>query len=148
MRTAVVLFLAGALCAPAWATLGQGAASVRRDQQQMRAKAMRSLQRQGYSVQQLRSASGVQVREYLDPDGHVFAVAWNGPVHPNLQQLLGTYFGAFKQAMQQRTRVSRGPVEIRVGDMVVQLGGHMRALFGRAILVSQMPANVSREVVR
>src|ERR1700722_19006066 len=33
------------------------------------------------------------VDEYVSPAGTVFAVAWHGPFVPDMQQILGSYFG-------------------------------------------------------
>jgi hypothetical protein len=81
------------------------------------------------------------MREFVTPNGKVFAVAWQGPTRPDLRQALGQYFDAY--ALAPRSKLAdRRHVQIQQGDLVVQAGGHMRALSGRAYLLSAIPSGV------
>ena len=139
----VVLLLASV---PGWAVLGEYANSVTTDQQHMRAQLTETV-RQGYSVKELRSADGKTIREYVSPAGLVFGVSWHSPFMPDLQQLLGSYYGRLQQAAQTQRR-RRGPLVIRTKDFVLFSGGHMRSFEGAAYVPNLLPANVSAEVVR
>src|SRR5215470_2553142 len=142
---AVVLSLG---VAPARAVLGQRVDSVTSDQQHLRGE-LRSVDRQGYSVEEISSGDGTVVREYVSPNGMVFGIAWKGPTMPDLNQLLGSYFADFQQASQaQTTQRRRAPVAVRTERLVVELGGHMRAFHGRALVPGLVPNSVSEAVVQ
>jgi hypothetical protein len=139
----VFLFLGSV---PGWAVLGEYENSITTDQQRIHAQ-LRQISRQGYTVQQLSSTGGRTVREYVSPKGLVFGVAWQGPTMPNLQQLLGSYFGQVQQAA--RSRRQRGaPLVVRTDNLVLVSGGHMRSFHGVAYAPNLLPAGVSAEVVR
>lgn len=125
-----------------FAALGGDTTSISRDQSHMRAQ-LRASASNGYSVHELQTEAGVNVREYIAA-GKVFAVAWDGPSLPDLSQLLGTHFPAFKQSMAaRRSRGVRGPVALQQNDLVVESRGNMRAFTGRAYVPSLLPPQVS-----
>jgi len=107
----------------------------------------RVLSAENYTVHEYQLASGTQVREYLSSSGSVFAVAWNGPFMPNLQELLGSYFGQYRQALET-ARGGLGPVMIQRPGLVVHSEGHMRAFSGKAYLPEFLPKNLSAEEIR
>lgn len=92
-----------------------------------------------FSVHSLTSPGGVRVRQYADAYGHVFAVAWDGPVLPDLETLLGSSYAAYAEAQRQRGR----GVRIQTPRLVVESAGMMRAFFGKALLPERLPQNVS-----
>src|SRR5579859_1107456 len=51
-----------------------------------------------YVVYEIESSSGSIVREYLTPEGRVFAVTWHGARLPDMRRLLGDYFDIFRTA--------------------------------------------------
>lgn len=130
----------------AFATLGEDGSTVEHDRAQLRAQRSVS-QASAYSVHELQLPGGTQVREYLTAANQVFAVAWNGPSIPDLQQLLGTYFPRY-QAAAQANQGARRPVVVQASDLVVRTGGHPRAFFGMVYLPAQMPSGVSAEQIR
>jgi hypothetical protein len=75
----------------------------------------------------------------------VFAVAWRGPVLPDLSDLLGNYFDTFKREIDQARATGRrgGPVNIQRADLVVQSNGRMRNFFGHAFAPTLIPAGVN-----
>jgi hypothetical protein len=107
----VVLLMAGTI--PARATLGEIEASVFADQSQINAT-LRTLSSEKYTMHELRGPSGTTVREYVGSGGTVFAIAWDGPLMPNLRQLLGPQFDRYVAALAARRNV-RGPVSIQFG---------------------------------
>ena len=131
---------------PGWAVLGEYEGSVTTDQQHMRAQ-LRETPRQGYSIKQLSAPDGRTIREYVSSAGLVFGVAWQGQRMPDLQQLLGSYFGQVKQAARPR-RQRGGPLVIQSKDFVLVSGGHMRSFRGFAYVPNLLPAGVPAEVVR
>jgi hypothetical protein len=144
----LALSMLTAVLAPgiARAALGQDSTTVERDVAQLRAQ--RSIRTAGaYSVHQLQTPGGTQVREYLNASNQVFAVAWNGPSIPDLQQLLGGYFPRYRAAAQAIGRARRG-VAVQDSDLVIRTGGHTRAFFGVAYLPAKMPAGVTEGDIR
>ncbi len=142
-RTArgILLVAVLALVAPAWASLGNNSASVQADSAHMNGT-LHSISNPRYTIQEIRTAIGQTVREFVSPGGSVFAVAWDGPTPPDLQQLLGSYFEQFRQSSEQRPHQSRGPLLIEMPTLVVQQSGHLRAFRGRAYLPAALPSGV------
>jgi uncharacterized protein DUF2844 len=133
---------------PSLAALGGDVSSVQDDQLHINA-ARRITQANGYSIHELRSPAGVVVREFASPAGKVFAVAWQTSAFPDLKQLLGAHFEEFQQTVQaQNLRGGHAPLIIHQPDLVVEMGGHMRAFVGRAYLPDEMPAGVRVEDLR
>jgi hypothetical protein len=99
---------------------------------------------ESYTVHEIQAATGTVVREFLSPEGKVFAVAWNGPRLPDLRQLLGSYFEPYRAAIQSRSgvRMARRPVVIDQPGLVVQIGGHIGAFSGRAYVPEMLPSSV------
>jgi hypothetical protein len=139
------------LCAwlPAYGSLGANAASVQDDQIHLRGS-LRTTAAEGYSVQEIQSAGSTVVREYVSAAGKVFGVAWEGRWPPDLRQVLGSFFDQYVQAARTQSGVRgvRRPFSIKSQGLVVQIGGHPRAFFGRAYLAEQLPANVRAEDIR
>jgi len=131
----------------ALAALGQGGSSVESDRAQLQAQ-RNITQSNGYSVHELTLPGGTQVREYLSPSQQIFAVAWNGPSIPDLQQLLGAYFPRYQSAAARAARGLRRPVVLQEPDLVIQSGGHARAFSGAAYLPQKMPSGVGAEQIR
>src|SRR5262249_51749114 len=93
---AAALTVGLALSSSALAALGGDVGSVAADRVALAAQ-LRSTAMVQYDVHQIDSGT-VTVREYVTRAGHVFAVTWDGPVPPDMQQLLGEYFPRFNQA--------------------------------------------------
>jgi hypothetical protein len=136
------------LCRLSFSSLGGDTASVQADATRMQAR-VQSSRRPGYMLHEIQSATGTTVREYVSPAGTVFAVAWKGPYAPNLQQLLGSQFEQYQQAMKTPNgHATHGPVTIRLPNLVVRLSGHMGDYSGRAYIPDKVPAGVSLESIR
>lgn len=88
--------------------------------------------------------SGTTVREFTRADGLVFAVSWEGPVLPDLNELLGNYFSTFMEGVkQERQSAGRGsPLQISRDGLVVRSNGRMRNFFGHAYAPALVPAGV------
>jgi hypothetical protein len=95
-----------------------------------------------YRVHQIEQPTGTVIREYAGLDGKVFAVTWHGPFSPNLRQTLGSYFDQYAAAAPGG-RQDRNHVQVRASNLVVQVGGHMRAYSGRAYLPQALPSGVT-----
>lgn len=132
----------------AFAALGGDISSLQADQAHMNAS-LRSTQMPAYMIHELRSPTGVVVREFASSSGQIFAVSWNGPFPPDLRQLLGSHFEDFRQAAEaQAGRRTRGPLFVEQNGLVVQIGGHMRSYAGHAYLADQIPPGVHADDLR
>lgn len=144
---AVAALAALFLSAPAFAVLGGDAATVQADSARMKADAHRVNRDDRYTVHIITLPSGTRVREYVSPQGKVFGVAWQGPVRPDLQQLMGSYFDDYAQGVRSK-RTRRQATRIEERDLVVTMGGHARALTGRAYVKSLLPQDVAPEDIQ
>lgn len=130
----------------AFAALGGDVASVQNDAVKMKAS-VRSTQSEAYMVHEIRG-SGTVVREYVSPLGKVFAVAWEGPALPDMEQVLGSYFAQFQQAVQHSNRRGHGPAVVELPGLVVYSSGHMRAFVGKAFVPEMLPSGVAPESIK
>ncbi len=101
----------------------------------------------GWEVHELRLPSGALVREYRLPSGAVFALAWSGPVPPNLRLLLGPYFQPYVQSPRDRPS-SHHVRAVATPEWVVQSAGQQQSFLGRAWLPPQLPAGFDLDAVR
>jgi hypothetical protein len=127
----------------ALATLGESTDSVKSDREALSSVRSTITVRNGYTVHEIESDS-TTVREYVSPSGVVFGIAWNGLVHPDLTQLLGSYAGEYHEALQQTPRQpDRRRLRVKSDGIVVEKWGHMRNLQGRAYVPALIPPGVS-----
>jgi hypothetical protein len=97
-----------------------------------------------FEIQEIIAATGTRVREFVNRDGLVFAVAWSGPAEPDLQLLLGAHFAQYHQARMAQTPPGlHRDLRLALPDLVIESGGHLRAYRGRAYLPTRVPAGVS-----
>jgi len=130
------------------ATLGESADSIMSDRKALSAVQRAPAVRSGYTVHEIASASTV-VREYISPSGIVFGIAWNGLIHPDLAQLLGTYAGEYREALRQIPRQpGRRRLQVKTNSVVVEKWGHMRNLQGRAYVPALVPPGVRIDEIR
>ncbi len=145
---AVAVALALAVPLGAAAALGEPAGSVASDRKALNAVSRGTTDLGRYSVEEIESGSGT-VREYVAPDGTVFAIAWRGRAHPDLGPLLGRYSDAYHAALKRTPRTpGRHSLEVKGDDVVVQKWGHMRDLRGRAYAPSLLPPGVNLDEIR
>ncbi len=89
-------------------------------------------------------SNGLLVRQYVDAIGLVFAVAWEGPVLPDFERLLGAAYQTYAVAVRQQKR----GVTIQTPDLVIESGGMMRSFAGRAFLPAKLPSNLTAKDIR
>ena len=144
-----VVLLMLALPIPALAALGGDATSVQQDQAQMKST-LKTTEAETYTTHELTAPGKTVVKEYVSPEGKVFAITWSGPFIPNMQQLLGTYFDRFAQAAkaQRENHPGHRPVSIQQSDFIFQNGGHMRAYVGRAYVPAMVPQGVNVDALQ
>jgi hypothetical protein len=142
---------------PAWAALGDNAASVLTDQASMKGT-LRSTDNRTYVLHEITMSSGAKVREFVTPGGAVFGVAWEGQVPPDFQLLLGAYFQQAQQASAAQRAASqpdgapvrrgRGPTVIETPGLVLYQTGHMRSFHGQAYIPQLVPQGVQASEIR
>jgi hypothetical protein len=132
----------------AWATLGGPADSVITDRKALSAVRGGTTVQPGYTVQEI-ITDATNVREYVSPAGIVFAIAWNGMMHPDLTTLLGSYVAEYQQALQNTPRqMGMRRSEVRGNNVVVEKWGHMRNLQGRAYVPVLVPPGVNLDEIK
>ena len=138
------------LTSPASASLGGDADSVSADSVEFKGQRLLRTAMPQFDRHDITTGSGTVVHEYLSRAGKVFAVSWQGSVHPDLRQLLGTYFEQYTQAVQAERahRRGHGPLRIEQPGLVIQLEGHMRSYRGRVYVPQMLPAGVHAEDIR
>jgi len=151
MSNPIVMFAAIVLSAtsPALAALGQPEASIEGDRQSLGGERTTAVG-PSYSVATITS-TGLTVREYVSPDGIIFAVSWRGIGIPNLSVLLGDYFQAYEDARSESLKKEpklRGPMAFATADLIIETGGHMRDLWGRAVAPALLPPSVTLQDIR
>lgn len=140
--------LAGLAASPARAALGEAEASVSRDREALAAAARGTTDRGTHTVHEL-ERGGTTIREYVSPQGLVFAVTWEGLANPDLRTLLGTYAAEYEQAAAASRRVKgRRAQRVIAPRVVVERWGHMRDLHGRAFVPDLVPQGVSLDEIR
>ena len=122
---------------PCWAELGGTVDSISADQEHMKGS-RRVTAAQGYTLHEIQAGSGTAVREFVSPEGTVFAVAWQGPFTPDLHKLLGSYYDQYAQAIQAK-RARRAPLIVHEPGLVIESGGHMRSSYGRVYVPELTP---------
>jgi hypothetical protein len=144
-----IFLIAFAFCCCAHASLGGDITSVHDDQAKLQGT-LQTTSKSSYDVHQIQGMSGLVVREYVSRSGAVFGVAWQGRTHPDLRQVLGASYDQYIQAIQaQRTqRHGHGPLLIQTPGLVVQTGGHMGALTGKAFIPQSLPGGVRPEDIQ
>lgn len=132
------------LCAgQARAALAGDQASVQSDAQAFGARSSQATQSTATVVTQM-LANGLVLRQYLDATGLVFAVAWEGPVLPDFERLLGPHFQAYAAAARQQKR----GVNLQDSSVVIESGGMMRSFSGRAYLPNKLPSTWTAQDIR
>ena len=137
---------------PAHARLGESEQSIEVDRKALNAVApSASIAHDNlYTVHEMESGSG-KVREYVDSSGTVFAISWEGLVHPDLSKLLSAnHFTEYKQELKKSPRPHghRHHHCVRGAHVVVEKWGHMRHLQGRAYLLKAVPKGVDIDGIR
>ncbi|MBF0457672.1 MAG: DUF2844 domain-containing protein [Nitrospirae bacterium] len=127
------------------ATIGGSVDSVEADRKALSGanQPVRQMVFDGYTVAEIKSGQ-TAIHEFISPEGIVFGIAWSGPVHPDLTQLLGSYHDEYIIALTQTPR-KHGKRHSRIetaSGLVVERWGHMRSLKGRAYVPDLIPYGV------
>jgi len=148
MSGCIALFMSLAPIQSAHAALGGDTGSISTDRKVLQAVHRATTDHKGYTVEEVVSDATV-IREYVSPSGIVFGIAWNGYAHPDLSQLLGSYWGEYSVAQQRITRkFGRKRQQLVTDNIVVEHWGHMRNLQGRAYVTSLIPTGVNIDEIK
>ncbi len=99
----------------------------------------------GYTVHENLLDNGTRVQEFVTPSGVVFAVAWRGPVLPDLRALLGDYLIIFQRHTDavRQGGLRGGPVNLVQEGLVLRSSGRMGDFSGYAYVPTLVPAGVN-----
>lgn len=130
------------------AALGEAKESVAPDAKVLTANRVSKTVYNGYTVEQIDSDS-VTVREYVSLTGVVFAIAWNGLIHPDLAPLLGKHADEYEESLRRALhKPGRRQLRVETTRIVVEKWGHMRNLQGRAYIPALIPDGVAIDEIR
>jgi hypothetical protein len=101
-----------------------------------------------YRISESVLTTGTTVREYIGANGIVFAVTWNGPFLPDLQNLLGKHFDTMRTEAARVPRAGHSQLQIVRPEVSIYSGGHMRAFIGRAWIASEFPADFKQDDIQ
>lgn len=121
------------LLRPGWAALGEAPSASLTSSQN------------GYAVHETVADNGTRVQEFVSPAGLVFAVAWQGPVLPDLSLLLGRFHASYRLETEQKrlAGLRGGPVAMARDGLVLRSNGRMRQFFGHAYAPALVPAGLN-----
>ncbi len=132
------------LPAASHAALGEDAASVERDRVAMKGT-LKVTPQIVYEVHEITAPTG-RVREFV-ASGRVFAVAWDGPAIPDLNQLLGAHVATF-HALVKPQPGNHHVVAIRTDGMIISLRKLPRGMEGHVVVPALMPNGVALAALR
>jgi hypothetical protein len=126
----------------AYADLGGDLTSLQKDSKVLAAPRTVTTHPQ-YDLHEMKTG-GARVHEFMDSSGKVFGIAWAGKKHPNLRTLMGAHYSEFQKAFAQARHQRRhgGSVIVEVGNLHVEMGGHMMAISGQVWLKDQIPTGM------
>jgi hypothetical protein len=139
---------AAAASVPAYASLGADRSSVEADRSALHGQISSATTASGFEIQEITTPAGVHVREYLSAQGKVFALSWQGPVRPDLRQMLGSYYARYAQAVTEPHVGGHRHLTVHQPGLVVESNGRMRAFYGRAWDPDSLPADFSPADIR
>lgn len=137
------------------AALGNKVDSIAKDQKRLSAK-LKSAQEvaastnptEKYTVQELVSDANT-VKEFIDQNGVIFAVSWQGLSPPDLSVLLGSYYSQYNTTQKNLERPhGKRQQTVEANTLVVQRYGHMRDLRGRAYDTNLVPSGISIDDIK
>jgi hypothetical protein len=108
---------------------------------------LRTVTMAGYLLHEIQTPTGTVVREYSSPAGTIFGVSWEGPFLPDLHQLLGASWDSYVEAARKK-RLGRGPLLLRLPELVFESTGHSRSFHGRAYVPRLLPEGVPADGIR
>ncbi len=135
--------LLGACClVPAYAGLGDAAATVEHDRQMLRGASVKRTSMPSYDRHEMETADGTTVREYSVRNGPVFAVDFAGPALPDLKVLLADHYDDYLAAAKSRRR-NHHALTFSSDGVVFTINKLPRGFQGAAHVPSLLPPGVN-----
>lgn len=123
------------------AGLGENVAHIAQDRVVLRGTPVQVTRSGAYDRHELQTAAGVQVREFADRSGRIFAVTFNGPSKPDLKVLLGAHYTEYATAT--RPSVSTHKVYTHAsGTLALSIVKLPRGFTGSAFIPDAVPVGV------
>jgi len=135
-----------ALTTPSFARLGEPETLIKAEATQLGASLLEE-RTATHKIVTLDTPAELRIRQWVNAQGRVFAITWAGPVMPDLAQLLGRHYTAFREAAE-RGHSTRSAVRLDTPEVVIESAGRMRAFRGRAFCPPMLPAGVRPEDIR
>ncbi len=132
--------------ASAFAALGGDVASVARDAAAAGASHVVTAL-PSYELHESRTMDGMQLRQYVDRSGKVFALSWSGPRSPDVSALLGGYAAHYHEALRTHG-INHHVATLVEPGLEVSVVKLPRGWRGAALLPDAIPAGVSRSDIR
>lgn len=130
---------------PALAALGGNSASIETDRVAVRGITHTVTQMQSYDRHDISTADGLQLHEYADRSGRVFAVTWQGRAVPDLRTLLGQHYAEYASAARAPRPGGHHVFAARSGHLLIQIMRLQRGFIGDARVPELVPPGVSSE---
>ena len=128
--------------------MGDEVKKIQDDKVLLKAQSLKVIQKEKFSIYEIQVPE-YKIREYVNSDRKVFAVAWSGFTHPQMKQVLSSYYDEFLEVAQnqKRTHGQRFRV-VKTKNLTVMMSGHMRNLKGKAYLHKGLPLGVNIYEIR
>jgi hypothetical protein len=142
LKAVMILLCMAWHCIPAQAQLGAASITLPPLENSPFTLASRVSSTPTYVVNTLITRENVELHEYVNTQGKVFAYYWVGTSKPDLLSFLGVY-GQRYQAALALVSSGRSPVMVNDADFVLQTGGRMNRFWGSAFLPKLAPAGLA-----
>jgi hypothetical protein len=103
-----------------------------------------------YAIHEMHTANQGVIREFVSPEGKVFAVAYHGQLLGESNALLGSYAPQIGRALagSRAGKHRGGPVSVQLPGLVYEASGHMRSYVVHAYVTESVPQGVKVEELR
>jgi hypothetical protein len=135
---------------PSWAVLGGDVTTIQADQTRLRAQRRALVTAQAGAAHELQLAGGSTIRQFVNAQGTVYAIAWSTRLKPDFTQLLGRHAAQFDAGVASQARAPglKRQAIVDSGDLVVESAGRPGAFVGRAWLKSLLPSGTRTDAIR
>jgi hypothetical protein len=160
MRRTLVFIVTAVLWSPQiYAGLSQDETTVNTDFTTLNCKDHQVTDLGTYRLHVLHREDGSTINEYVTSAGKIFAVSWNGGRrHPNLSSLLGLNYEEYKAANPlvpshargagAKGRYGNGKRSVETANIVVETGGHLGHVQGRAWVAKLIPQGLTTSDIK
>ena len=113
--------------------------------QKIQLKAMTSSLGSSYSVKTVTDEART-MKEFINSDGVVFAVSWDGYGRPDFAEIFGTYYADYQMQLKTRNRaIGRNVVATGDSQFVITNISRGPVMMGLAYVPGLLPAGVAAE---